>query len=70
MPNIIFDIVYSRAQWNHYDLAERLDFEPEKAKELLKLLGYTYDRKKMLYVQSEHIDEIQKQWENIPLIDC
>ena len=68
-PNTIFDIVYSRTQWNHHDLAERLAVEPEKAKELLKLLGYTFDRKKMRYVQSEHIAEIREQWENIPPID-
>lgn len=70
MPNTIFDIVYSRKQWNHHELAELLVIDTEKAKDLLKLLGYTFDNKKRLYVQGEHIDEIQKQWENIPLIDC
>lgn len=69
-PNIIFDIVYTRKQWNHHELAEYLDIEPENAKSILKLLGYEYDRKKMAYIQGEHIEEIQNKLQQLPPIDC
>ena len=69
-PNTVFDIIYTRAQWNPNELAELLQLEPEYIKHLLKALGYVYDRKKMAYVQSECIDDIRNKLNNIPPIDC
>ena len=69
-PNTVFDIVYTRSQWNHFELAELLQLEPEYIKHLLKALGYVYDRKKMTYVQSEYIDDIHDKLNKIPPINC
>lgn len=59
-PQVCFDIIFSRNQWNHFELAGLLDVPEEKAKELLKLFGYQYDRVQMQYIQGEQTLEIKQ----------
>lgn len=59
-PQVCFDIIFSRKQWNHFELAGLLDVPEEKAKELLKLFGYQYDRVQMQYIQGEQTSEIKQ----------
>lgn len=68
-PQPCFDIVLSRKRWNSSELAEILELEPEKAKELLRLLDYQYDRKQMQYIQGEHTNEIKEKLMSVDVRD-
>lgn len=68
-PQTCFDIVFSRRYWNASELAELLDIEQERAKELLKLLDYSYDRTQMQYIQGERTKEIKEQLMNAEVRD-
>lgn len=59
-PQVCFEIVLSRKQWNSLELATLLDLDPDKAKELLRLCDYRYDRSQMQYLQGEHAAEIKE----------
>lgn len=50
-PQPIFDVIYSRKKWNHFELSELLDISPDDAKEFLRVAAYQYDRTIMMYVQ-------------------
>lgn len=64
-PQTCFDIIFSRNQWNSSELSELLDIEQEKAKEVLKLLDYQYDKTKMQFIQGEHTKEIYEKLLNV-----
>jgi len=68
-PQVCFDIVLSRKQWNSSELSSLLDITPDKAKNLLKLCDYQYDRVKMQYIQGEHAEEIKEKLMNAGLND-
>lgn len=63
-PHVCYDVVYSKPAWNHHELASILEIDAERSKVLLKLFGYKYDRRKMLYVEGDQIDEIKKELRN------
>ena len=65
-PQVCFDIVLSRKQWNHSELSKILDIDPDKTKNLLKLCDYQYDRVQMQYIQGEHAKEIKEKLMSIP----
>ncbi|MBQ2643177.1 MAG: hypothetical protein IJF94_05175 [Eubacterium sp.] len=52
-PDAITDAIYRKNAWNHYELSEELDNEVEDAKNLLKGLGYSWDRTRLLFVISD-----------------
>lgn len=64
-PQVCFGIVFSRKQWNSSELGALIDIPSDKAKELLKLCGYGYDKKQMQYVQGEHSEEIKEKLMNV-----
>lgn len=68
-PQSCFDIIYSRKNWNHFELAALLNIPKDKAKELLKLLGYKYNPKLMQYVQDKDIENIKEELRKIKVID-
>lgn len=65
-PQVCFDIVLSRKQWNLSELSEILDIDPDKTKALLKLCDYQYDKVQMQYIQGEHAKEIKEKLMSIP----
>ena len=65
-PQTIMDIIYSRTCWNHYELAELMEIESDRARDMLKVFGFEYDKSRMQYVQSENIEEIKKKLTAIP----
>lgn len=56
MPYEFIECLYKRDYWNHNELAEKLDINPEEAKGILKTFGYFWDNTKKMYV----IDEVKK----------
>lgn len=52
-PDAFTDAIYRKNAWNHFELSKELGKEVEETKNLLKGLGYSWDRKKLLYVISE-----------------
>lgn len=68
-PQTCFDIVFSRRYWNSSELAKLLDIEPERAKELLRLFDYHYDRTQMQYIQGECTNEIKEKLMNVEVRD-
>lgn len=48
-PCAVEEIILAREKWNHYELAEKLDIDPENAKMLLKGFGYKWSNHEMLY---------------------
>ena len=48
-PCAVEEIIMAREKWNHYELAEKLDVDPENAKMLLKGFGYKWINHEMLY---------------------
>ena len=68
-PQTIFDIVYRKQMWNHHELAALLEIEPERAKDILKLLGYQYDNSRKLYTQKDNIEDIKRELTQIQSLD-
>lgn len=68
-PQSYFDFIFSRNKWNHFELAEHLDINYEDAKQLLKILGYTYDRSKMIYNKQPCSDELREKLSKINVLD-
>lgn len=68
-PHVCFDIVFSRKAWNHVELGERLELSAEETKNLLRLCGYEYDRKRMQYIQTERSDDLKDKLKNIQIHD-
>lgn len=57
-PQTIFDLLLSREQWNHFELAESLEIDKDEMKKLLQVFGYKWDNSKRLYVQQGNTEEI------------
>lgn len=57
-PTALFDIISSRDQWNHNDLAHLLELDAENAKQLIRSVGYVWDSHMQLYVKSDTTDEL------------
>lgn len=68
-PHTYFDLIYSRSLWNHFELAETLDIDSAKAKEMLKVLGYEYDRKKLMFVQQPSSHVLREKISKINILD-
>ena len=68
-PHVCFDIVFSRKSWNHVELGERLELSAEEAKNLLRLCGYEYDRKRMQYIQTARSDDLKDKLKSIQIHD-
>ena len=68
-PQTCFDIIFSRKRWNSSELAELLDLEQERAKELLKAFGYLYVPKQQQYIQGEKSEEIRRKLSDVKALD-
>lgn len=68
-PHVCFDIVFSRKSWNPVELGEWLELSAEEAKNLLRLCGYEYDRKRTQYIQTERVDELKDKLERVQIHD-
>lgn len=68
-PQVCYDIIYCKSTWNHHELAESLEIDPDRAKKLLVLFGYQYDRHKMLYVRGESVAETKAKLHNTKGLD-
>lgn len=64
-PHTVQDLIYSRKCWNHYELADLLEIEPQRAKDMLKVYGFIYDNSKKMYVEAENIDEVKLKFTNV-----
>ncbi len=68
-PHTVMDIILSRKQWNHKELADILDVPEENTKYLLKAFGYCYDNKLMQYVPSEKTEELIEKISSVQVLD-
>lgn len=68
-PQPIFDIVFSRKQWNSSELSEMLELPHDRAKDLLTLCAYQYDKRKMMYIVTEQSSEIRDKLANVKVFD-
>lgn len=61
-PNTIFDAVYKQKHWTAMELAQKMDSDVSMAKNLLKLLEYTWDHQKQCYtITEEKMEERYKE---------
>ena len=68
-PHTVLDLITSRKQWNHGELADVLDIPEENAKNLLKTFGYIYDRNLMQYVPGEKTEELKEKILSVQVLD-
>lgn len=67
-PQSYFDLIFSRSNWNHFDLAELIDISPDNARNLLKAFGYIYDKNKHMYVQQSSSLELREKISKINVL--
>lgn len=68
-PQSYFDLIFSRQQWNHFEFAKKLEIEPDKAKQLLKIFGYKYCSSEMSYIQQENSLALREKLSQINVLD-
>ena len=68
-PQVIFDIVFSRNQWNNPELSDYLELPRERTKSLLITCGYKYDRRKRMYIATEQSSELKEKLTNLQVFD-
>lgn len=68
-PQTIFDVVYLKKQWSHHELAEKIDVTPDEAKNTLRLFGYKYNQKKMMYIAQPEAEQIKTKLLDIKSLD-
>ena len=66
-PIAIFELINSRDFWNHQEFAELLNINKDDSKQLLKAIGFEWNRKMRMYIKTkktlELIDKIANvQW--------
>lgn len=59
MPQAYFDLIFSKNEWNHNELAGLLDITSEEAKQLIKIFGYKYNRNKMMFIKQPISEELR-----------
>lgn len=66
IPHEVEDYLYKRDYWNHYELAKKLEVEPEESKNLLKAFGYTWDNSEKVYkISDKKKEQINRAISNI-----
>ena len=68
-PHTVIDIILSRKQWNHKELAHSLNIPEVNTKYFLKALGYSYDSKLMQYIQIENSEELIEKISSVQVLD-
>ena len=68
-PHAVMDIISSRKQWNHKELANILNVPQKNTKYLLKAFGYRYDKKLMQYVSSKETEELIEKISSVQVLD-
>ena len=68
-PQAVFDIVFSRKQWNASELSEMLELPYDQTKELLVVCAYRYDRKKRMYVATEQSAILAKKFADVNVFE-
>lgn len=68
-PHAVIDMLATRRQWNHKELAEILEMPEKNALYLLKAFGYEYDKKLMLYVPSKNTVELREKIKSVQIHD-
>lgn len=68
-PHTVVDMLSTKKQWNHNELAEILGIPKKNAKHLLKAFGYKYNKSKKLYTPSKLTDELKEKIKNIQVYD-
>ena len=67
-PMDLVDLIYSRRQWNHNELAQYLETDSEKAKDMLHLFGFVYNRQIMLFVPGPDFEMIKETFMKVDIM--
>lgn len=51
-PSSVFELIFSRKAWNHFELSQVLQIDVDNTKNLLQAVGYQWDKKEMMYIQT------------------
>ena len=69
-PQSFIEFIYTKFEWNHFELAQILQIDNQDAKDWLKLLGYKWSPKKQMYIiSSEDIKKQKDKLNNIKYLD-
>lgn len=68
-PQSYFDLIFSRREWNHFELAELIEISKDDAKKLLQIFGYKYDRSMRMYVQQNISLELREKLSKTNVLD-
>ncbi|EOU1600912.1 hypothetical protein QTI38_04955 [Clostridium perfringens] len=66
-PCAFLDLIFSKDEWNHYELAKNLEISSEQAKNFLKGFGYKWNKSKRLYINENNIEEIRHKFSDISI---
>jgi hypothetical protein len=59
-PGSVFSFIATRAEWNASELADRMGTTKDVAKDLLKSVGYRFDRQRQMFVTTANTEEAFK----------
>ena len=68
-PHAVVDMLATRSQWNHKELAAILEIPEENAQNLLKAFGYKYDRSLMQYIPGDETEKLREKLKTIQIYD-
>ena len=68
-PHTVVDMLATRSQWNHKELAAILEIPEENAQNLLKAFGYKYDRSLMQYIPGDETEKLREKLKTIQIYD-
>ncbi|MCL2841207.1 MAG: hypothetical protein FWE05_10600 [Defluviitaleaceae bacterium] len=68
-PQSYFDLIFSRKEWNHFELADFLEVNKDDAKQLLQVFGYQYNPSRLLYVQQKESLALREKLSKINVLD-
>ena len=68
-PHTVIDMLSTRSQWNHKELALILELPEENAQNLLKAFGYKYDRSLMQYIPGDETQKLREKLKSVQIYD-
>ena len=68
-PHTVIDMLATRSQWNHKELAAILKIPEENAQNLLKTFGYKYDRNLMQYIPGDETEKLREKLKTVQIYD-
>lgn len=68
-PHTVIDLLTTRDQWNHKELAAILEIPEKNAQNLLKAFGYKYDRNLLQYIPGAETEQLKEKLKAVQIYD-